>query len=227
MGNELGDRPFAQLVQEAREEWEAALAQIRVEGGSEKQRRTLYTALYRYMGRMQNITEEGRYYSGYDGQVHSGEPDFYVSDQIWDTFRSAHPLRTLLDPRRELDMIRSYVRMFTQSGWLPRFPRVGGDVPCMLGHHTVATIVDAYRKGLTDFDLEQAYAGMYKSVTQATKLPWRNGPLTELDRVYVNGVAVSESALRTGDTIRIDGEIDDAAVAALRDGNQVRRSEAR
>ena len=106
------------------------------------------------MGRMQNITEEGRYYSGYDGRVHSGEPDFYVSDQIWDTFRSAHPLRLLIDPRRELDMIRSYVRMFTQSGWLPRFPRVGGDVPCMLGHHTVATIVDAYRKGLTDFDVD-------------------------------------------------------------------------
>ena len=183
--NELGDRPFAQLVEEARQEWETALAQIHVEGGSEKQRRTLYTALYRYMGRMQNITEEGRYYSGYDGRVHSGEPDFYVTDQIWDTFRSAHPLRLLIDPRRELDMIRSYVRMFTQSGWLPRFPRVGGDVPCMLGHHTVATLVDAYRKGLTDFDVDQAYAAMRKSVTEATKLPWRNGPLTALDRVYV------------------------------------------
>lgn len=183
--NELGDRPFAQLVQEARQEWQTALAQIRVEGGSEKQRRTLYTALYRYMGRMQNITEEGRYLSGYDGRVHSGEPDFYVTDQIWDTFRSAHPLRLLIDPRRELDMIRSYVRMFAQSGWLPRFPQVGGDVPCMLGHHTVATIVDAYRKGLTDFDVDQAYAAMRKSVTEATKLPWRNGPLTALDRVYV------------------------------------------
>lgn len=182
---ELGDRPFDQLVQEAREEWENALGQIRVEGGSERQRRTLYSALYRYMGRMQNITEEGRYFSAYDGQVHAGEPDFYVSDQIWDTFRSAHPLRLLIDPQRELDMIRSYVRMFTQSGWLPRFPQVGGDVPCMLGHHTVATIVDAYRKGLTDFDVDEAYAAMFKSITEATKLPWRNGPLTALDRIYV------------------------------------------
>ncbi len=182
---ELGDRPFAHLAEEARQAWETTLRQIQVEGGSETQRRTLYSALYRYMGRMQNITEEGRYFSGYDGQVHAGEPDFYVSDQIWDTFRSAHPLRVLIDPQRELDMIRSYVRMFTQSGWLPRFPRVSGDVPCMLGHHTVATIVDAYRKGLTDFAIEEAYAGMRKSVTEATKLPWRNGPLTELDRIYV------------------------------------------
>ena len=182
--NELGDRPFAHLVEEARQEWEAALAQIHVEGGSEKQRRTLYSALYRYMGRMQNITEEGHYYSGYDGKVHAGEADFYVSDQIWDTFRSAHPLRLLIDPQRELDMIRSYVRMFTQSGWLPRFPQVNGDTPCMLAHHTVATIVDAYRKGMVDFDVNEAYAGMRKSITEATKLPWRNGPLTELDHVY-------------------------------------------
>jgi predicted alpha-1,2-mannosidase len=183
---ELGDRPFTHLVDEARRAWEAALAQIKVEGGSERQRRTLTTALYRTMGRMQNITEEGRYFSGYDGRVHTGEPDFYVSDQIWDTFRSAHPLRLLIDPQRELDMIRSYVRMATQSGRLPRFPGVGGDVPCMLGHHTVATVVDAYRKGLTDFDVEAAYAAMRKSITEATKLPWRNGPLTELDRVYTD-----------------------------------------
>lgn len=182
--NELGDRPFAQLVEDALREWQAALAQIQVEGGNERQRRTLYSALYRYMGRMQNITEEGRYFSGYDGQVHSGEPDFYVGDQIWDTFRSAHPLRVLIDPQRELDMIRSYIRMATQSGWLPRFPQVGGDVPCMLGHHTVAAIVDAYRKGLTDFDVPQAYAAMRQRLTEATSLPWRNGPLTELDHVY-------------------------------------------
>ena len=181
---ELGQRPFAELVEEARQEWEAALGQIRVEGGSETQRRVFYTALYRYMGRMQGITEEGRYFSGYDGRVHAGEPDFYVSDQIWDTFRSAHPLRLLIDPRRELDMIRSYVRMAEQSGWLPRFPQVNGDVPCMLGHHTVAMIADAYRKGIDDFDVEAAYAAMRKRVAEATNLPWRNGPRTALDRAF-------------------------------------------
>lgn len=195
---ELSDRPFAQLVEDAREAWQGALAQIQVEGGSETQRRTLYSALYRYMGRMQKITEEGRYFSAYDGRVHAGEPDFYVSDQIWDTFRSAHPLRLLIDPQRELDMIRSYVRMFTQSGWLPRFPGVSGDRACMLGHHTVATIVDAYRKGLTDFDVEEAYAAMHKSITQATKLPWRNGPLTALDHVYMEQGYFP--ALRPGET---------------------------
>ncbi len=56
----------------------------------------------------------------------------------------------------------------------------------MLGHHTVAAIVDAYRKGLTDFDVPQAYAAMRKRLTEATSLPWRNGPLTELDHVYAD-----------------------------------------
>jgi len=185
LDRELMGHSFEQLKMAARAQWTRELGKLRVEGGTEKQRRTLYTALYRYMGRMQCISEDGRYRSGYDGRVHAGEADFYVADQMWDTFRSAHPLRLLLDPRRQLDMIRSYVRMYEQSGWLPRFPGPTGDRPCMLGHHTVATIADAYVKGLRDYDVEAAYAGIRKSIVEATRLPWRNGPLTELDQVYM------------------------------------------
>jgi len=182
---EILDKSFSDVKEEARSIWESALGKIRVEGGTEKQKRTFYTALYRYMGRMQNITEDGKYYGAYDNRIHTDAHDFYVTDQIWDTFRSAHPLRILIDPRRELDMVRSYIRMYEQSGWLPRFPMLEGDRPCMLGHHEIAMIADAYRKGLVDFDISTAYEGMKKSAMEATKIPWRNGPLTELDQVYL------------------------------------------
>jgi len=181
---EMGERSFEDLESEARRVWKEMLDRIQVRGGTSSQRRTFTTALWRTMTRMQCVSEKGRYWSGYDHKVHEGEDPFYVTDQIWDTFRSAHPLRILIDPARELDMVRSYVRTFQQAGCLARFPGVDGDRPCMLGHHAIPMIVDAYRKQLRDFDVEAAYQGMRKSVAQATKLPWRNGPFTELDGLY-------------------------------------------
>ncbi len=182
---EILGKSFEVVKEEAKSIWEKALGAIKTEGGTKKQKRTFYTALYRYMGRMQNITEDGKYYSGYDNSLHSDSDDFYVTDQLWDTFRSAHPLRILIDPQRELDMIRSYLRIYEQSGWLPRFPMLEGDHPCMIGHHGIAMIADAYRKRLTDFDVDIAYMAMRKSAMEASKIPWHSGQLTELDRVYL------------------------------------------
>jgi len=185
LNKEILPKSFDTVKEEARLIWKAALSKIKVEGGTEKQKRTFYTALYRYMGRMQNITEDGKYYSAYDNRIHTDAHDFYVTDQLWDTFRSAHPLRILIAPQKELNMIRSYIRMYEQSGWLPRFPMLNGDRPCMLGHHGIAMIADAYRKGLVDFDVNKGYEGMKKSAMEATKIPWCNAPLTELDQVYL------------------------------------------
>ncbi|RAU92162.1 glycoside hydrolase family 92 protein [Paenibacillus sp. YN15] len=160
---------------------------MEIKGGSEEQRTVFYTALYRSQLNMSNITEDGRYYGGYDHRVHeSGDHDFYVHDNIWDTYRSLHPLQLLLDPERKRDMIRSYLRMFEQSGFLPQFPSLRGDLPMMTGNHAAAMIVDAYRKGCRDFDHELAYRAMKKNAMEWTMLPWVNGPLTELDRVYLD-----------------------------------------
>ena len=97
---------------------------------------------------------------------------------------SMHPLQLLIEPDRQQDMVRSYIRMYQQSGWLPSFPSVAGDDAVMIGHHSDSLILDAYAKGYRDFDVEAAYAGMRKNATEATMLPWRRGPLTSLDRVY-------------------------------------------
>jgi predicted alpha-1,2-mannosidase len=176
---------FDRVKAETRAEWNTALGGISTVGGSERQRTILYTALYRSLGRMTDITEDGKYFSGYDHSVHDAEGhDFYVDDGLWDTYRSLHPLQLLLDPRRQQDMIRSYLRMEEQSAMLPSFPSVAGEQAVMIGHHAAALFLDTYEKGYRDFDVERAYAAVRKAATETTMIPWGRGPLTELDRAY-------------------------------------------
>jgi predicted alpha-1,2-mannosidase len=176
---------FDRVKSQTRETWNRALAGIDVSGGTERQRTVFYTALYRSLGRMTDITEGGRYFSGYDHAVHDAEGhDFYVDDGLWDTYRSLHPLQLLLNAQQQEDMVRSYLRMYEQSGWLPSFPSVAGEQAVMIGHHAAEFILDAYAKGYRDFDVGEAYSAIRKNATEATMLPWNRGPLTSLDRVY-------------------------------------------
>jgi predicted alpha-1,2-mannosidase len=182
---EIPDWTFERVRANTRSLWNGALSGIMTAGGTERQRMIFYTALYRSLGRMTDITEDGRYFSGYDHAVHDAQGhDFYVDDGLWDTYRSLHPLQLLLDGRRQEDMVRSYIRMYEQSSWLPSFPSVAGEQAVMIGHHAAAFILDTYMKGYRDFNVEAAYAGMRKNATEATMLPWSRGPLTSLDHVY-------------------------------------------
>ncbi|MCK7531223.1 MAG: GH92 family glycosyl hydrolase [Marinilabiliales bacterium] len=184
LSEEIPDWDFEKVKSTAKEKWSEAINQIQVEGGTEAYKRTFYTALYRCLERMVNITEDGQYYSNYDGQVHKDNRTFYVDDWIWDTYLALHPLRFILNPDMEADMIASYVRMYEQSGWLPQFPQLEGDTPPMNGFHSTIMILDAWRKGIRDFDINVAYEGMKKNALQGTMVPWRMGEACELDSFY-------------------------------------------
>lgn len=164
--------------------WNEALGKIRVEGGTEAQRRVFYTSFYRAYERMIRITEDGRYYSNYDKKVHTDARPFYVDNWIWDTYQALEPLHTILHPAMEADKIQSYVRMYEQSGWMPSFAVLKGDHPCMTGNHAATWFADAWFKGVRNFDLAKAYEGLRKNSLEATLLPWRNGPKMELDDFY-------------------------------------------
>jgi predicted alpha-1,2-mannosidase len=181
---ELADENFDGLAAAARSAWDAELGRIQVTGGTVAQKRTFYTSLYRTHERMVDINEHGHYYSGYDQQIHASNRPFYVDDWIWDTFRAHHPLRTILNPAQEEDMLQSYVEMSRQAkGWMPTFPGVAGNEPCMNCYHSSAIFLDAHRKGLKNFDLDAAYGGVRKNLTQGSWIPWRQGaPATALDR---------------------------------------------
>jgi predicted alpha-1,2-mannosidase len=182
--NELKNTNFDQLSAQGEKAWANVINQIKTIGGTESQKRSFYTALYRTYERMVDITEDGQYFSGYDNQVHKSTRPFYVDDWSWDTYLAHHPLRTILNPAMEEDMLSSYVQMYNQSGWVPTFPLLFGDNPCMNGFHSTITFLDAYRKGLKNFDVNKAYEGAFKNATEATMLPWKNGPKTALEDFY-------------------------------------------
>lgn len=185
MERELTGRSFEQTLEAAKDIWNEALGRIATDGGTEEERTVFYTSLYRSLLNMSCISEDGRYYSGYDRAIHAdGGHPFYVNDNVWDTYRCLHPLQLLLDPARKRDMIVSYLRMYEQCGWLPQFPYMQGDLPVMTGNHTAAMIWDAYRKGCRGFDLAAAYEAAKKNALEVTMLPWVHGPLVEPDRVY-------------------------------------------
>ena len=184
LDNEIPAWDFDVLKNRGEKAWSDKLDRIMVKGGTDAQRRTFYTSLYRCYERMVNINEDGRYYSAYDHQVHKSDRDFYVDDWAWDTYLAHHPLRMLLNPEEEADMLQSYVDMYEQSGWMPQFPLLYIDNPAMHGFHSTIVFLDAWRKGIRDYDIKKAYEGIKKNATEATMLPWRNGPKTELDHFY-------------------------------------------
>jgi len=175
---------FAALHEQAHRRWNEALSRIQVEGGTLAQKKAFYTALYRCYERMVCITEDGRYYSAYDHSVHQDPRPFYVDNWIWDLFQAHEPLMELLHPDLEADELSSYVRMYEQTGWMPSFALLTGDWPCMTGNHAAAWMADAWFKGIRNFDLKTAYAGLRKNSLDATLLPWLNGPKTPLDDFY-------------------------------------------
>ncbi len=181
---EVAAVPFEDLKKNGESIWAKTVGQIRVEGGTEAQRRSFYTALYRTYVRMIDITEQGKYFSGFDGQVHPDDRPFYTEDYTWGNHPAMHPLRCILNPQGEADMLQSYVRMYEQSGWMPEYPKHFGDREGMFAFHSAVMFLDAYRKGIRDFDAEKAFEGILKNAERATMLPFRNGPRGGLEDFY-------------------------------------------
>ena len=175
---------FDKVKIKAQNIWENVLGQVSVKGGTLREKRSFYTALYRTYERMININEYGKYYSAYDHQIHQDNRPFYVDNWVWDSYLAHQPLHMILNPAKQSDMIESYVKMYQQSGWMPSFALVFGDNPCMIGNHAASWITDAWFKGIRNYNIDEAYKGLKKNSNEATLLPWRNGPATELDDFY-------------------------------------------
>lgn len=174
------------LVQTGRDIWNETLGRIRVEGGTEDEKIVFYSSFYRTFERPVCMSEDGRYFSAFDGQVHNdnGTP-FYTDDWIWDTYRAAHPLRVLIDRQKEEDIIDSYLRMAEQMGnlWMPTFPETTGDTRRMNSNHAVATVADALAKGL-HVDTVKAYEACRRGMEEKTLAPWSGNPAGWIDAFY-------------------------------------------
>jgi len=187
LAREIQDYDIASLTIKGRNIWNDALKKISISGGSENDKVAFYTSLYRTFERPVRISEDGRYYSAYDGKIHSdnGTP-FYTDDWIWDSYRAHHPLNILIDAKKEEAVIHSLIEMTGQMDdpWMPTFPSISGDGRAMNSNHGVATVIDAHYKGLSGFSLEKAYKACKGAITEKTLAPWSAKPAGKLDDYY-------------------------------------------
>ena len=166
---EATTKSFDQVLAEAQQAWEDKLSLVKSQGGTEKQRTIFYTALYRVFQMPTLFNDANGDYLGFDRQVHKAEGFQYFTDlSLWDTFRTTHPLYTLLTPKEQRDMVVSLVKMLEQGGWLPRWPSGHGYSNSMLGTPADIVIAEAYLKGIRDFDVEKAYQAMRRTALAST-----------------------------------------------------------
>ncbi|MBL1410443.1 GH92 family glycosyl hydrolase [Sphingobacterium faecale] len=183
---EIRNFQIEQVASKGRDLWNRELSKFRISSSNLKDMEVFYTALYRCYERPVNISEDGRYFSAFDGRVHEDPLPFFTDDWIWDTYRATHPLRILIDESTESHILSSYIRMAEQMEhfWLPTFPEITGDSRRMNSNHGVVTIADAYAKGLRNFDVLKAYEAGKRAVREKTLAPWSGAPAGWLDDFY-------------------------------------------
>ena len=158
---ETGGLSFENLVEAAKNRWEEKLSLLEPEFENEKFKTIFYTALYRSFQMPTLFQDVNGDYFGFDQKVHKAEGFNYYTDlSLWDTFRTLHPLYTLIAPKEQRDMIVSLVKMKEQGGYLPRWPAGSGYTGSMLGSPADMVISESYQKGIRDFDVQSAYEGM-------------------------------------------------------------------
>ena len=167
LDNELPHWDFDQTRQAAREAWEAELGRIRLGGGTADRQTTFYTALYHLMLSPNLYIDTDGKYRGRDLEVHQSDGfRNYTVFSLWDTYRAAHPLFTLIDRRRTGDFINTFIHQYEEGGLLPVWELSGNETNCMIGYHAVPVIADAWLKGIRSFDGDKALEAMKHSAEQ-------------------------------------------------------------
>ena len=169
---EIPDWDFDAIRNNARKIWEKELSKISIEGATKDQKEIFYTSMYHSL-LSQYISQDvdGKYF-GSDKKVHEAKGyDFYGSFSCWDTYRTQHPLLTIIAPDHVNDFIKSIVAKTKDYGWLPaqHFLNIFGEA--MVGDHLIPIVVDAYMKGYRDFDVNFLYDAMRKKALEEPKPP--------------------------------------------------------
>ena len=166
MNTEQPDFNFDKVSKAAREQWNSDLSRVLVEGGSKDEKTIFYTALY-HMLIHPNILQDvnGEYPMMESLKTGKTSGNRYTVFSLWDTYRNVSQLMTLLFPERQVEIIRTMVDMYKESGWLPKWELFGRETLTMEGDPSIPYIVDAWMRGIRDFDVETAYQAMRKGAT--------------------------------------------------------------
>ncbi|MDB5110263.1 MAG: hypothetical protein JWR67_1377, partial [Mucilaginibacter sp.] len=128
---------------------------------------TFYTALYHCMLAPNIYSDVDGQYRGLDQKIHTAQGfNYYTVFSLWDTFRAENPLLNLIDRKRTLDFVKTFLAMYEQGGLLPIWPLASNETYCMVGNHAIPVIVDAYAKGIRDFNADEAFTAMKAAVNR-------------------------------------------------------------
>ena len=165
MAGEIPGWDFDKVRSDARRAWNRELSKIKVSTGDESAMRIFYTGLYHTMIHPALFNDINRDYRGADGQIYRNA-DFvnYTVFSLWDTYRAAHPLMTIIHPEKVNDMVNTMLHIYEQQGKLPVWHLMGCETNCMIGNPGVTVVADALVKGFSGFDREAAYTAMKNSV---------------------------------------------------------------
>ena len=163
--SENGDWDFPAIRDQARNKWNQYLSKIVVEGGTKKERRIFYTSLYHTALAPNLFMDSDGQFRGADHQVHQAHGfTNYTIFSLWDVFRTQMPLLTIIEPSGMNDYMKTFMEMYHIGGSLPIWEIQGTLSGNMIGKHSLPLIVDAYKKGISDFDTELAYKGMKEAM---------------------------------------------------------------
>ena len=166
MAAEAPHNDFDKYLAETKDNWNRQLGKIEVTGDNKDDKVNFYTALYHTMIAPTIYSDVDGAYYGPDKKIHQTDGWVnYGTFSLWDTYRNYHQLMTLVYPERQMDMIHTMMGMYKEHGWFPKWELYGRETLTMEGDPSIPVLVDSWMKGLQDFDIDEAYKGMYKSAT--------------------------------------------------------------
>lgn len=164
MKTELQGWNFEQAVKDADKAWNEELNKVQITTNDDKTKRIFYTALYHTMIAPSEFCDVNNDYRGSDAQMHkNGAFKNYTTFSLWDTYRAAHPLMTIIHPEKVNDVINTMLTIYQQQGKLPVWHLMGCETDCMVGNPAIPVVADAILKGYDGFDKELAYEAMKTS----------------------------------------------------------------
>ena len=160
-----GDFDFDALKQKAYDKWNKELLRYEVSDPNESNKTVFYTALYHCMVAPNLFSDADGRYRAHDLKVYNSERPVYTVFSLWDTFRSLHPLFSLMERERTLDFINTFINKYETNPhhMLPVWELAANETYCMIGNHAIPVIADAYFAGIRDFDIEKALEAMVAS----------------------------------------------------------------
>ncbi len=169
MQAELPGWDFDAATLRASDAWEQQLSRITVSGADDRTLRIFYTSLFHTMTAPSVFSDVDGCYRGADGEVHQADHTVYTTFSLWDTYRAAHPLLTLIQPGMQGDFARTFMDIYREQGKLPVWHLWGNETDCMVGSPCVPVLGDLVLKGFCRGQEDEAYAAMRASMMRSDR----------------------------------------------------------